>query len=82
MHAFGRLPVGFEGRVKPFDTLARNSLRVISGRNTFRDDNNTAQPAIRWLLDEVTNSDQAGHHRVFRIESLDVLATLGLQRRK
>ncbi len=82
INAFGRLPVVFEGRVKPFDTLARNSLRVISGLNTYRDDNNTQQPAIRWLLDEVTNSDQAGQHRVFRIESLDVLATLELKRRK
>ena len=82
MHAFGRLPVVFEGRVKPFDTLARNSLKVISNISTYRDDDNTQQPAIRWLLDEVTNSDQAGKHRVFRIESLDVLATLELKRRK
>ena len=81
IHAFGRLPIAFEGRIKPFDTLARNSLRVISGRNTYRDENNTAQPAIRWLLDEITQSSDAGEHKVFRIESLDVLAVLKLERR-
>ena len=36
VHALGRLPVVYQGRVKPFDTLARNSLRVISGFDTYR----------------------------------------------
>ena len=82
IHAFGQLPVVFEGRVKPFDTLARNSLRVISGRNTYRDEHGKPQPAIRWLLDEISQSADSGEHKVFRIESLDVLAVLGLERRK
>jgi ABC-type transport system involved in cytochrome c biogenesis permease subunit len=81
IHAFGRLPVVFEGRVKPYDTLARNSLRVISGRNSYRDEQGRSQPAIRWLLDEITQSVDAGEHKVFRIESLDVLAVLELERR-
>ncbi|MBC8289430.1 MAG: cytochrome c biogenesis protein CcsA, partial [Planctomycetes bacterium] len=33
--AFGELPLVYEGRTKPFDTLARNSLRVLSNRTTF-----------------------------------------------
>jgi ABC-type transport system involved in cytochrome c biogenesis permease subunit len=32
---FGQLPLVYEGRLKPFDTLARNSLRVISDREYF-----------------------------------------------
>ena len=32
---FGRLPVKFEGHIKPFETLARNILRLISGKETF-----------------------------------------------
>ncbi|MFP6769493.1 MAG: cytochrome c biogenesis protein CcsA [Planctomycetaceae bacterium] len=82
VHALGRLPVVYQGRVKPFDTLARNSLRVISGRNTYRDADGNSQPAIRWLLDEMANSTEAGTHKVFRIENFDVLDTLGLSRRK
>ena len=50
LSTFGRLPVMYEGRVKPLDTLARNSLRVISDRQEYRDANGQRQPAIRWLL--------------------------------
>ena len=30
LERFGALPLMYEGRIKPFDTLARNSLRMIS----------------------------------------------------
>ncbi len=80
--AFGRLPVTYEGRVKPFDTLARNCLRIISDRQTYRDEDGDQQPAIRWLLDVITDSEAAAEHKVFRIYNLDVLNTLGLKRRQ
>jgi ABC-type transport system involved in cytochrome c biogenesis permease subunit len=82
---FGRLPLVYEGRVKPFDTLARNTLRQISDRQTFEDTSDKEpvkrQPAIQWLLDVVSGSPDAFKHAVFRIENLDVLQTLGLERR-
>ena len=34
---FARLPVVYQGRAKPFDTLARNTLRVISNKETVDD---------------------------------------------
>ena len=77
--AFGRLPVTFEGRIKPIDTLARTSLRKISDRQTYVDDDGNRQPAIRWLLDVITDSEAAREHKVFRIHNLDVLDTLGLE---
>jgi ABC-type transport system involved in cytochrome c biogenesis permease subunit len=143
IHQFGELPVIADGRVKPFDTLARNNLRVISNRYTFRARKATAElqeqwseisqklakrynhvsaeeikkldgdvkaaieliakgadqnvyrieeyvdklttdraPAIRWLLDVVTRPRAAEQHKVFRIDNLEVLGTLGLERRK
>jgi ABC-type transport system involved in cytochrome c biogenesis permease subunit len=81
LDTFGRLPVMFEGRIKPMDTLARNSLRIVSDRQTFRDENDTQQPAIRWALDVITDSPAAVKHRVFRIQNLEVLDMLGLERR-
>ncbi|MGE3780307.1 MAG: cytochrome c biogenesis protein CcsA, partial [Pirellulaceae bacterium] len=81
VRAFGKLPVIADGRVKPFDTLARNTLRVISNRETFRDADGRSQPAVRWLLDVITRPDVAESHRVFRIDNLEVLDTLGLKRR-
>jgi len=35
LEAFGRLPVAYKGRVKPLDSLARNSLRIISNKESF-----------------------------------------------
>ncbi|MFV2069175.1 MAG: cytochrome c biogenesis protein CcsA, partial [Pirellulales bacterium] len=81
LDAFGRLPVVYEGRVKPVDTVARNSLRILSGRQTFTDDAGRRQPAIRWLLDVIAHTRAADRHKVFRIESLELLDTLGLQQR-
>jgi ABC-type transport system involved in cytochrome c biogenesis permease subunit len=79
---FGRLPVVYQARVKPLDTLARNSLQIISNRTNFKDRDGKTQPAIRWLLDVIAGTEEALEHRVFRIENLDVLETLGLTPRK
>ncbi len=83
---FGRLPLVFEGRVKPFDTLARNTLRQISNKQTFEDTSGKEpvkrQPAIKWLLDVISSSPDAFKHEVFRITNLEVLQTLGLERRE
>jgi ABC-type transport system involved in cytochrome c biogenesis permease subunit len=93
---FGALPVLDGGRVKPFDTLARNSLMIVSGKQTFVDENGKEQPAIRWLLDVMTSgmvfkkaNREAGaryplageKHKVFRIDNPEVLALLGLKPR-
>src|SRR5690606_26308421 len=32
IHEFGQLPLAYDGRVQPFDTLARNVLTVLSGQ--------------------------------------------------
>lgn len=82
LYEFGKLPVLFQGRAKPIDTLARNSLQILSNRQTFKDIEETRQPAISWLLDLIARPEIATNHRVFRIENPEVLDTLGLQRRK
>ena len=79
---FSELPLAYKGRVKPFDTLARNSLVVISDRSSLRDASGDKQPAIRWLMDVMTQSPEARRHRVFRIQNLEVLDLLALRRRK
>ncbi|MBC8874361.1 MAG: cytochrome c biogenesis protein CcsA [Planctomycetes bacterium] len=79
---FGKLPVVFEGRVKPFDTLARNALRKISDYDSFKDGRDKRQPAVRWLLDVIARPEEAEEHRVFRIYTPEIRDTLGLERRK
>jgi ABC-type transport system involved in cytochrome c biogenesis permease subunit len=83
IHEFGKLPVVFGGRTQPMDTLARNTLRLISRRATYEDRRyDERQPAIRWFLDVVSGAPALYDHRVLRIENLDVLQTLGLKRRE
>ncbi|MCH5373050.1 MAG: cytochrome c biogenesis protein ResB, partial [Planctomycetes bacterium] len=79
---FGKLPVVYEGRIKPMDTLARNALRKISDYETYRDDSGNKHSAVEWLLDVVARPQQAEQHRIFRIYNLDVLQVLGLERRR
>ncbi|MFI5387214.1 MAG: cytochrome c biogenesis protein CcsA [Fimbriimonadales bacterium] len=79
---FGKLPVVDHGRAKPVDSLARTSLQILSGRQTFVDSHGERQPAIRWFLDLVTRPDIAAEYKVFRIEHPEVLSTLGLTSRE
>jgi ABC-type transport system involved in cytochrome c biogenesis permease subunit len=82
---FGRLPVVHEGRVKPFDSLARQTLMTISGRQYVVDKDGNEQSAVHWLLDVMTSKvssvpfpGPAEKAKVFRIENDKVLDLLGL----
>ena len=62
IYEFGKLPLAYEGRVKPYDTLARNSLQILSGRQEVGvlDDKGEVKshlPAIRWLLDAISGAE-------------------------
>ncbi|MCI0334712.1 MAG: cytochrome c biogenesis protein CcsA [Planctomycetes bacterium] len=92
IHEFGKLPVQYQGRVKPYDTLARNTLQYLSGKQEVIGEpkkgwlakllrRKEKTPAIHWLLDTISGSPAADEHRVFRIENLEVLDTLGLEPR-
>ncbi|MCY2993825.1 MAG: cytochrome c biogenesis protein CcsA [Planctomycetota bacterium] len=80
-YEFGQLPIVYQGRVKPIDTLARTSLRNISDREELVDATGHKQPAVRWLLDAITRSESGDKDPFFRIQNLEVLHTLGLERR-
>ncbi len=82
LYRFGKLPVAHDGRVKPFDTLARNALRVISDSETVVDLHGNKQPAIRWLLDVISQRPEANDYEVFRIDHPELQERLGLPRRK
>jgi ABC-type transport system involved in cytochrome c biogenesis permease subunit len=84
---FATIPVVADGRIKPIDTVARTSLMIISKRQTFKDDKDQMQPALRWLLDvmvsEMGTPGQPGamDYKVFRIENDELLAFLNLENR-
>ncbi|MFK7778528.1 MAG: cytochrome c biogenesis protein CcsA [Gimesia sp.] len=88
LYAFGQLPILYQGRSKPIDTLARNSLRIISGRQDFTVEideggkqKEVKYPAIKWLLDTIAKPNEAFKYNVVRIESLELRDTLDLKKR-
>jgi ABC-type transport system involved in cytochrome c biogenesis permease subunit len=81
LNAFAHLPVKYEGRKKPIDTFARNLLTIISDKQSVRTDDGKVS-AAQWLLDTVSGRPEALDYKVFRIENMDVLSSLGLEERK
>ena len=82
LQSFGALPVAEGGRVKPIDTLARNTLQYLSARQeVIPSGDGPRVSATEWLLDTVSGRKGWRDHRVFRIENLEVIELLGLDRR-
>ena len=75
---FSRLPILEGGRVKPVDTLARNSLLMIRGQQSFRYQDRTVG-ADEWLLDVLFRPQVADAQPIFVINDPDVLGLIGLR---
>jgi ABC-type transport system involved in cytochrome c biogenesis permease subunit len=85
LNELATIPVLDHGRVKPFDTLARNSLKALSGYEEYYDIHGNQQPAVKWLLEVMTGTGKEGSAsekvKAFRIEDPKILALLGLEAR-
>ncbi|MDE3032151.1 MAG: cytochrome c biogenesis protein CcsA [Acidobacteriota bacterium] len=75
---FASLPVLEGGRVKPLDSVARNSLLVIRSQQEFRYQGHTVS-ADEWLLDLMFRPTVADQQPVFVINDPDVLGLIGLK---
>jgi hypothetical protein len=82
MAGFGRLPVLVDGRVMPMDSLARMSLSIIRGRQTYETADGKKEPALQWLLETFMVPEHADGLRVFHIINPDVLDLFGWADRK
>ena len=74
---FGRLPVLEGGRVKPLDSVARNSLLVLRGAQAFQHEGRSVGPD-EWLLDVMFRPEVADQQAVFQIDDPEVLGLIGL----
>src|SRR6516164_1044748 len=82
---FGKLPVVFNGRLKPMDSLARNSLLQI---NEMQDldiepwkgpmEHHQAISAIEWMANVMMNPRVSDDLPVFRVDNPDLIAFLKL----
>jgi ABC-type transport system involved in cytochrome c biogenesis permease subunit len=75
--AFGKLPVLSDGRSKPLDTVARNAMVIIHGKQALKLDDGRTLDARRWLADVFFNAPAADKYPVFVIHNPDVLGLFG-----
>ena len=76
--AFGHLPVLEGGRIKPIDSLARNSLLMLRSKQTVQQDGRELS-ATEWLLELLFRPAVAARLPVFNVDDPDVLGLLGRQ---
>jgi ABC-type transport system involved in cytochrome c biogenesis permease subunit len=85
---FGRLPVVFDGRLKPMDSLARNSLLQIRQTQTLNlepwsgwNEKPKIISATEWLASVMMNPQVADAWPVFRVDNPDLITFLKLPER-
>ena len=76
---FGEIPVLVGGRIKPLDTVARNSLLIIHGKQELRLEGGKRLSAMQWLTDVLFNAPVADQYPVFVVQNADVLGLFGWQ---
>lgn len=72
-----QIPIQEGGRIKPMDTLARTSLMLIGGKQTYRDIDGRRLPAIEWFAELILHPQMAARRPVFRIDHPDLVGLLG-----
>jgi ABC-type transport system involved in cytochrome c biogenesis permease subunit len=83
---FGKLPVVFNGRLKPMDSLARNSLLEIREKQTlntepWNDWNPKIISANEWLANVMMNPAVADAWPAFRVDNPELITKLNLPER-
>jgi ABC-type transport system involved in cytochrome c biogenesis permease subunit len=73
----GKLPVLVGGRVKPLDTVGRNSLLIIHGKQELRLEDGKRLTAMQWLTDVLFNAPAADQYPVFIVQNAEVLGLFG-----
>jgi len=81
VHGFASLPILEGGRVKPLDSVARNSLLVIHSRQGFRHEGRMVGPD-EWILDVMFRPQVADQQAIFVIDDLEVLGLIGAKQSK
>jgi ABC-type transport system involved in cytochrome c biogenesis permease subunit len=74
---FGKIPVLVGGRVKPLDTVGRNSLLIIHGKQRIALADGRDLTAIEWLADVLFKPAVADNYPLFVIQNAEVLGLFG-----
>ncbi|MFT5171524.1 MAG: hypothetical protein ACI9BD_001301, partial [Candidatus Marinamargulisbacteria bacterium] len=66
IHSFTKIPTVHKGRIKPLDSVARNALLIISGKQSLRLENKK-MAASEWLLRVFTMPEKTDKYPVFLV---------------
>lgn len=77
---FGQLPVLLNGRLQPVDSVGRNSLLQLRGKQSVALDKRQKLSATEWLLELMVKPQVADSRKVFRIDHPELLGMLKLPR--
>ncbi|MBL4576549.1 MAG: hypothetical protein JKY51_10730, partial [Opitutaceae bacterium] len=78
---FGKTPILLNGRIKPIDTVARTSLRLIHDKQTLRIEEGKLT-AIHWLTELLMSPQTANERKIFSIRDPEVVDLLKLEATK
>ncbi|MCJ8329156.1 MAG: cytochrome c biogenesis protein CcsA [Lentisphaeria bacterium] len=73
---FAKLPVVFHGRIKPIDTVARNTLMVLYGKQSFKHEG-TRISAVKWMVELMTD-EKSDRYKIIRIDHPKLLKMMSL----
>ena len=79
LDGFGRIPVVANGRTKPLDSVARNTLLLLQGRQRVVTPDGTSLTPTAWLLDVFFRPDRADTYKHFEIVNPGLLDVFGLK---
>ena len=75
---FSELPVQVGGRIKPIDSVARNTLLILANRQKVVTPEGIKLSPIEWFMDLTMRPEIADTYKVFKIEFPDDLGFVGL----
>jgi ABC-type transport system involved in cytochrome c biogenesis permease subunit len=76
---FAKLPVVFNGRHQPIDSVARNSLVQMRDRYSLYDlTEGRTVPAFEWFAEVTMNPEAADRRKTFRVDHPDLISLLKL----
>jgi ABC-type glutathione transport system ATPase component len=80
-----KLPISYEGRVQPFDSLARNALKLMRGGESALlvekkdgEDVETKVQTVQWLLDLFAQKPVSTKYTILLIDHPDAKSLLGI----
>ena len=76
--AFAELPVQVGGRIKPLDSVARNTLLILASQQKVETPDGQTLSPIEWFMDLTMKPELSDTYRIFKIEFPDDLGIAGL----